>query len=65
MYIENVIFEHIKNTIAGMKVPGHRQEKNTIENVKWLYANLGKFNKEHPNYNKAMKIIEQALKDFI
>lgn len=61
MYIEDKTFQTIKKLFANMDLPDWRKEKNTIDNLKWIQKNIGKRNKNHPNYLKVTMAIKSVL----
>jgi hypothetical protein len=48
--------------LKKMDVPGHRVDRTTAENLRWLYQNLGKRNQNHPNYQQAMTLLTDEMK---
>ena len=61
MYIEESVFNKLNAVIKTMDLPDWRKQKNTIENVRWLYDNMGKRNSKHQNYDKARNFINSLL----
>lgn len=56
----NEITCELESLIARMRIPHFRKSIDKV-NLKWLKKNLGKYNSDDPNYNRAMELIEVSL----
>jgi len=48
------LFEKLEKITKKMDVPDYKRI-----NIDWLQKNLGKRNKNHPQYDEAIKIVEE------
>ena len=62
--VKDALFQTLEDAIKSMDIPFHRRSQNTIDNIRWLHKNLGKRNKSHKDYVKAMHIINNILSEY-
>lgn len=51
----------VEKMLCGMKIPSRRKNIKNNENIRWLLRNLPIQNSKHPNFEMAMKTLEEAL----